>query len=403
MGSFRYRLRADRALLTVEDYRRAARRAVPDMVWAYVDGGAEDQVTLHRNLEAFQRWGLRQRVLTGVGEPDVHVEIAGVRCSLPVLLAPTGLTGLMHWHGELGAAVAAERFGTRAVVSNAATYTLQEIADGTAESHWFQLYPWGNNRSHMREMLSRAEAGGYHALFVTVDVPTYGLRERELRRGVGIPPLLTPRRILDGAIRPRWAYGFLRHRRFSLRNIVDEGGIDAAVRSVQTQAEYIYPDMSWADLDWVRAQWPGPVFVKGIMDPEDAELAMAMGLDGLVVSNHGGRQLDGAAGTLDALPAIVDAVAGRGQVLLDGGVRRGSDIVKALSLGADAVLVGRPYLYGLAVGGTGGVTDVLEILRSELQRTMVLMGCRHVHELGASWLIPVDPPVGTTDRDARSY
>jgi len=396
MGSFRYRFSAGRALLTVEDYRRAARRAVPGMVWAYVDGGAEDHVTLRRNLDAFQRWGLRQRVLTGVGEPDLHVEIAGVGLSLPVLLAPTGLTGITHWHGELGAAQAAERFGTRAVVSNAATYTLQEVADGTAESHWFQLYPWGNNRGHMREMLSRAEAGGYHALFVTVDVPTYGLRESELRRGVGIPPLLTPRRILDGAIRPRWAYGFVRHKRFSLRNLVDEGGMDAAVRSVQTQAEYIYPDMSWADLDWVRSQWPGPVFVKGIMDPEDAELAMAMGLDGLVVSNHGGRQLEGAAGTLDALPAIVDAVAGRGQVLLDGGVRRGSDIVKALSLGADAVLVGRPFLYGLAAGGTAGVTGVLEILRSELQRTMVLMGCRNVHELDASWLIPFDPLVGTT-------
>ncbi|HEY8706097.1 MAG TPA: alpha-hydroxy acid oxidase [Gaiellaceae bacterium] len=395
-GSFRYRLSAGRALLTVEDYRRAARRAVPDMVWAYIDGGAEDHVTLRRNLDAFQRWGLRQRVLTGVGEPDLHVEIAGVGLSLPVLLAPTGLTGIAHWHGELGAAQAAERFGTRSVVSNAATYTLQEVADGTAESHWFQLYPWGNNRGHMREMLRRAEAGGYHALFVTVDVPTYGLREGEIRRGVGIPPLLTPRRILDGAIRPRWAYGFVRHKRFSLRNLVDEGGMDAAVRSVQTQAEYIYPDMSWADLDWVRAQWSGPVFVKGIMDPEDAELAMAMGLDGLVVSNHGGRQLEGTAGTLDVLPAIVDAVAGRGQVLLDGGVRRGSDIVKGLSLGADGVLIGRPYLYGLAAGGTGGVTDVLEILRSELQRTMVLMGCRDVRELDASWLIPMDPLVRTT-------
>lgn len=396
MGSFRYRLSAGRALFTVADYRRAARRAVPDMVWAYVDGGAEDHVTLRRNLEAFQRWGLRQRVLTGVGEPDLHVEIAGVRLSLPVLLAPTGLTGIAHWHGELGAAQAAERFGTRAVVSNAATYTLQEVADGTTEPHWFQLYPWGNNRSHMREMLRRAEAGGYHALFVTVDVPTYGLREGELRRGVGIPPLLTPRRILGGAIRARWAYGFVRHKRFSLRNLVDAGGMDAAVRSVQTQAEFIYPDMTWADLDWVRAQWSGPVFVKGIMDPEDAELAMARGLDGLVVSNHGGRQLEGAAGTLDALPAIVDAVAGRGQVLLDGGIRRGSDIVKALSLGADAVLVGRPFLYGLAAGGTAGVTDVLEILRSELRRTMVLMGCRDVHELDASWLIPVDPLVRTT-------
>ncbi len=391
MSSFRYRLSAGRNLFTVEDYRRAARRAVPDMVWAYVDGGAEDHVTLRRNLDAFQRWGVRQRVLTGVGTPDLHVEIAGVSLSLPVLLAPTGLTGLTHWHGELGAAQAAERFGTRAVVSNAATYTLQEVAAGTAESHWFQLYPWGNNKGHMQEMLRRAEAGGYRVLVVTVDVPTYGLREGELRRGVGIPPLLTPRRILDAAIRPRWAYGFVRHKRFSLRNLVDEGGMDAAVRSVQTQTAFIYPDMTWADLDWLRAQWSGPVFVKGIMDPEDAELAVAMGLDGLVVSNHGGRQLEGVVGTLDVLPAIADAVAGRARILLDGGIRRGSDIVKALSLGADCVLIGRPFLYGLAAEGSGGVTAVLEILRSELERTMVLMGCNDVRELDASWLIPIDP------------
>jgi L-lactate dehydrogenase (cytochrome)/(S)-mandelate dehydrogenase len=395
MGSFRYRFSAGRALLTVEDYRRAARRAVPGMVWAYVDGGAEDHVTLRRNLEAFQRWGLRQRVLTGVGEPNVHVEVAGVPISLPVVLAPTGLTGIAHWHGELGAAQAAERFGTRAVVSNAATYSLQEVADGTTESHWFQLYPWGNNRRHMREMLRRAEAGGYHALFVTVDVPMYGLREGELRQGMGIPPLLTPRRILEGAIRARWAYGFLRHRRFSLRNLVDEGGVEAAVRSAQMQSEFVYPDMSWQDLDWVRAQWPGPVFVKGIMDPEDADLAMAMGLNGVVVSNHGGRQLDGTPGTLDVLPAIVAAVGGRGAVLLDGGVRRGSDIVKALSLGASAVLIGRPFIYGLAVRGREGVTDVLEILRSELHRTLVLMGCRDVRDLDPSWLIPLDPLVRT--------
>jgi len=394
--TFRYRILESRLLITVEDYRRAARRAVPGMVWAYVDGGAEDGVTLQRNLDAFRRWGLRQRVLTGVGEPELSVDVAGVPLSLPVLLAPTGLTGFSHWRGELGAAQAAERCGTRAVVSNAATYSLQEIADATAERHSFQLYPWGNNRRHMQEMLRRAEAGGYHTLYVTVDVPTYGLRETELRGGLGFPPELTPRRILAASLRPRWAYGLVRHKRISLANLLEEPGAKAGIRSVQLQADYLYPDMSWDDLDWVRSQWQGPVFVKGIMDPEDAEQAVALGVDGIVVSNHGGRQLESGVGTLDMLPQIADAVAGRAEVLLDGGVRRGTDIVKALSLGARAVLVGRPFVYGLAVAGSDGVAGVLEILRSELSRTLVLMGCHDVRELDASWLIQTDPPVRTT-------
>ncbi len=388
--SVRYRLVGSRSLLTVEDYRRAARRALPPMAWAYVDGGAEDGATMRRNREAFGRFGLRQRVLAGVGEPELGVEVAGVPLALPVLLAPTGLTGLTHWRGELGAAQAAEACGTRAVVSSAATYSLREVADGTAQRHWFQLYPWGNDRRRMRELLRRAEAAGYHALLVTVDVPVYGLRETELRRGMSIPPVLTPRRLLEGLRRPVWSYGLLRHRRISLRNLVEETGTAAALRSVQLQADYLYPDMTWEDVDWLRSEWSGPVFVKGIMDAADVDRAVALGLDGVVVSNHGGRQLESGVGTLDVLPEIADAVAGRAELLLDGGVRRGSDVAKALALGARAVLVGRPFLYGLAVAGPAGVAAVLEILRSELARTLALMGCRDVQELDRSWLVPLE-------------
>lgn len=381
------KLRTPTALLSVEDYRRAARSALPPMAWAYLEGGAEDERTVRRNREAFDEWGLRQRVLTGVGEPDVRAEVAGVELAFPIVLAPTGFTGFSHWQGELGAARAAERCGTRAVISNAATYSLQEIGDGTSERHWFQLYPWGNNRAHMREMLRRAEAAGYHALFVTVDVPVIGRRETELRNGMTIPPVLTPRRVLECAVRPRWAYRLARHRRFTLRNLVEDDGVRAAVESVQLQASYFYPEMSWIDLEWLRSQWNGPVYVKGVMDPEDAEQAVELGLDGIVVSNHGGRQLESGVGTLDVLPEIADAVAGRAEILLDGGVRRGSDIVKALALGARAVLVGRAYVYGLAAGGAEGVVDVLEILRAELVRTLQLMGCRSTRELDRSWLL----------------
>ena len=384
------RLRASTSLFSVDDYRRAAKRALPPMAWAYLEGGAEDERTLQRNRDAFLSWGLRQRVLTGVAEPGLGVTVAGVKLSLPVVLAPTGLTGFSHWHGELGAAQAAERSGTRSIVSNAATYSLQEIADGTSERHWFQLYPWGNNRGHMREMLRRAEAAGYHALYVTVDVPVYGRRETELRRGMGIPPVLTPRRVLECATRPRWTYRLVRHKRFTLRNLVEEVGAAAAVRSVQLQTAYLYPDMSWDDLDWVRSQWSGPVFVKGVMDPDDAEIAVSLGVDGLVVSNHGGRQLESGVGTLDVLPQIVDAVAGRAEVLVDGGIRRGTDVVKALSLGARAVLIGRPFVYGLAARGVEGAAEVIEILRAELQRTLILMGCKSIQELDRSWLLEVD-------------
>ena len=389
-------LRASTPLFSVGDYRRAARRALPPMAWAYLDGGAEDERTLRRNRDAFAAWGLRQRVLARVADPDVRVEVAGTSLSLPVLLAPTGLTGFSHWHGELGAARAAERCGTRAVVSNGATYSLQEIADGTAERHWFQLYPWGNNRAHMREMLGRAEAAGYHALFVTVDVPVYGHRETELRRGMAIPPALTARRLAECALKPRWTYRLARHRRFTLRNLVEGTGVRAAVESVQLQTAYLYPDMGWDDLDWVRSQWPGPVYVKGIMDAEDAETAVSLGVDGLVVSNHGGRQLESGVGTLDVLPQIVDAVGARAEVLLDGGVRRGTDIVKALALGARAVLIGRPFVYGLAVAGTEGVVAVLELLRAELVRTLQLMGCRSVDELDRDALLPILPGSGNT-------
>jgi L-lactate dehydrogenase (cytochrome)/(S)-mandelate dehydrogenase len=389
--TFRFRISGGGSRLSVEDWRRAARRALPPMAWAYVEGGAEDEATLRRNRAAFARWGLRQRVLAGVGEPQLGVEVAGVPLSLPVALAPTGLTGLSHWRGELGAAQAAETAGTRSILSNAATYSLEEVAAGTRQRHWFQLYPWGNDRGRMRELLRRAEAAGYHALFVTVDVPVYGWREREQRRGMTIPPELTPRRALEAALRPRWAYGFVRHRRVSLRNLVEETGVAAAVRSVQLQTDFLYPDMSWDDVEWLRGEWPGPLFVKGAMDAEDAERAAALGVDGIVVSNHGGRQLESGVGTLDVLPGIADAVAGRCELLVDGGVRRGTDVVKALALGARAVLVGRPFLYGLAAGGPAGVAAVLELLRAELARTLALMGCRDVRDLDRSWLVPLDP------------
>lgn len=391
MFKIQYRLTAPRQPQSIADYRRAARRALPDMVWAYVDSGAEDLISLRANEDAFRRWYVRQRILTGRFPTDLTTTIAGTDLSLPLLLAPTGMTGMSHWTGERGAAQAAEAAGTRAVLSTAASYTPEEIGAATTQNHFFQLYPWADesgDHTLTKSIIDRARAAGFSALFLTVDVQVHGNRETERRRGMGLPPVLTPRRILDAARRPAWWYPFIKHRRIGARLLVDEAGAKAALRSAATQFKLMRPELDWSDFEWVRQEWSGPLYVKGLLDPDDAAKAVDLGADGVVVSNHGGRQLDSALSSLDALPAIADRVGDRAQVLLDGGVRRGTDVVKALCLGADAVLVGRPYVYGLAARGPAGVSHVLDIFREEIERTMTLMGAGSLDELDRSWLIP---------------
>ena len=392
MPAFQYKLSSRAGPISVEDYRRRARRALPSMVWSYVDGGAEQLSTLRANREAYDRWCLRSRVLTGKEARDLGVEVAGTELSLPVLLAPTGMAGMTHWAGELGAARAAEGAGTRVILSSASNYSMEEVAGGTSQDHFFQLYPWADERTGARglteSLLARAAAAGYRALVVTVDVPVHGNREGERRRGMGAPPILTPARVADAALRPRWWYGFLRYQRTSLRNLVDEGGAKATVRSVQAQYRWMRPELDWDDFAWMREQWKGPLFIKGVLDPQDAARAVDLGASGVIVSNHGGRQLDGAPASLDALPAVVARVGDRAEVLLDGGIRRGSDIVKALCLGAKAVCIGRPYLYGLAAAGPRGVSEILSILRAEVVRAMTLMGVDRLEDLDRSWLLP---------------
>jgi L-lactate dehydrogenase (cytochrome)/(S)-mandelate dehydrogenase len=388
---FDLRLRPPLRHITVEDYRRAARRRLPDFVWAYLDGGAEDRVTLRENRAGFAKWSLRSRVLTATGKPDLSTAAAGARLSMPVMLAPTGYTGLTHWQSDICAVRAAEAAGTRMIVSTASSWSIEEIAQAATQEHGFQLYPRVGDLA--AKLMHRAWHAGYRTLYVTVDVPIVGNREGERHKGMSMPPVMTPRRLLNIARYPRWAYLALRHKRISGRNFVNGGSLSDAVRSMEIQSRHlVQATLSWDDFAWMRDQWKGRLFIKGVLDPGDARKAVALGADGVVVSNHGGRQLDFALSSIRALPAIVEAVGARAEVLLDGGVRRGSDVIKAVALGAKAVLVGRPYLYGIATAGQAGAEGVLEILRSEMERAMTLMGVGSVAELDRSCLIGPDDP-----------
>jgi isopentenyl diphosphate isomerase/L-lactate dehydrogenase-like FMN-dependent dehydrogenase len=395
--AFTYKLSSRPGPITVEDYRVLARRAVPDMVWAYVDYGAEDLETLRANRAAFGRYMLKTKVLTGNEANDLAVTIGGQKVSLPVLFAPTGLAGLSHWTGEVGAAQAAERSGTLSIVSTAGSYSFGEVAAGTQRDHFFQLYPWADLNSGRHDLthslIKRAQEAGYAGMFVTVDVPVLGNRESERKRGMGNPPVITPARVLNAAVRPRWWVNMLKHQRISGRNLVEAVGARAAVSSLRTQYRMMRPELNWDDFAWMREHWDGPLYIKGVLDADDAERAVSLGADGVVVSNHGGRQLNFAVAALDALPAIAHRIGGRAQVLVEGGIRRGSDVVKALCLGADAVCIGRPYLYGLAAAGPAGAEDVLDILRGEITRCMTLMGVAKVADLDETWLLPAGQAV----------
>ena len=385
-GGFRFALRSPRTPLTVGDWRDRARRRVPEMVWAYIENGAGEEKTLAANEAAFARYALRQRVLTGVGPIDLTTTVAGTTLDLPVLFAPTGLLGAAHWHGDVGAARAAEQHGTRLVLSSASTYSIEEVAAATAQAHWFQLYPWGD-RELVGSLIDRASNAGYAALVVTVDVPVYGNRLREQRHGMALPPTLTPGRVLSAALRPRWSYGYLRHRRTSLRNLVPDDSRAGAVKSVAVQSANLNADIDWADLAWIRERWTGPLLVKGVLDPDDAERCVDVGADGVVVSNHGGRQLDRAPAAIDALPGVAERIGTRADVLVDGGIRSGADVIVALALGARAVLIGRPLVYGMAGGGTRGASDVLRILTEDLRRDLTLMGVAASAKLDRSVLV----------------
>ena len=361
--------------VNVHDLRRLARRRLPAGVFDYIDGGAEDEVTLRRNVEAFTHYDFQPRVLRDTAKIDPATTALGTPVSFPVAVAPMGFCRIADPAGELAIAAAAGRAGVPYVLSTMATRSIEEVAAVSTGPTWFQVYTW-KDRGLVAELLQRAHDARYEAIVLTVDLARLGRRERDLRRGFTMPPTLGPGTLLSGLRHPAWTWSFLRSDPIRFANVVGKGvadGVEPVRLADKVQGQYD-PSLTWDDLAWFRNRWPGPIVLKGIQTVADARLAADAGVDAIVLSNHGGRQLDGAPAPLHLVAPVADAVGGRIEIYCDGGVRRGGDIVKALALGADGVMVGRPLLYGLAAGGETGVDHVFEMLRSGMEDVMALLG-----------------------------
>lgn len=387
MGSGHDRL-GPPTVVNIGDLRCLARRRLPRPVFDYLDGGAEDEITLRENTRAFRDISFRPRGAVAIKKCDLAVSVLGQELSFPAMLAPVGYSRLMHPGGEVVAAQAAGEAGTAYILSTISGHKLEAVKAATKGSAWYQLYLLGG-REAAEAGIDRARAAGYSALVITVDTAVAGMRERDPRNGM--------KELLGGSFlaklpylpeilaHPRWLAGFLADGGVPrLENIVVPG--QGPMKLIDVTAALVDAAVTWDDLQWIRKVWPGPIVVKGILTAEDAERAVEEGAAAVVVSNHGGRQLDAVSATIRVLPEVVSAVNGRAEVLMDGGIRRGSDIVKAICLGARAVLVGRAYAYGLAAAGYPGVVRALEILRSDVERTLRLLGCPSVSALGPAFV-----------------
>jgi L-lactate dehydrogenase (cytochrome) len=372
---------------SVADLRRIAKRRLPGGVFDYIDGGAEDERTLAANEAAFATTTFRPRVLRGVEQVDITSTILGERVSYPLVLAPTGFTRIADPEGELAVARAAARAGLPYTLSTLSTRSIEEVRAVSAGRLWFQVYAW-RDRGLVKEMIDRAAAAHYEALVLTVDTAVFGRRERDVRRGFSLPPTIGPGTIVDGAFHPSWTWSFVRSDPIRFANVVGRDVGDGA--SPVTLSDYINaqfdPALSWGDVEWLRSVWDGPIVLKGVQTVEDAVLAAERGVEVVALSNHGGRQLDGAPAAFSLVAPVADAIADRAEIICDGGVRRGSDIAKAVAAGATACMAGRAYLYALGAAGERGVDRVLEWFGADLTRTLSLLGARTMTDLDRSFL-----------------
>ena len=377
----RARRRLSRAA-SVADLRELARKRLPAGVFDYIDGAAEDELSMERNAAAFDQWEFVPRVLRDVSELDTSVELLGRRHPVPLALSPTGFTCIVCPDGELAVARAAARKGIAYSLSTLSTRSIEEIREVSDGPLWFQLYFW-RDQGLVAEWLQRAADCDYEALLVAVDTPVFGRRERDVRRGFTLPPTLGPDTVLDGLRRPGWTWSLLRSEPITFANLTGVKGYDGS--SALGLAEFAHNQfnqaLSWDDLNWLRERWNGKLVLKGVQSVADAQIAAEQGVDGVILSNHGGRQLDGAPPILELVPQVADAVGGTLDIICDGGVRRGSHIAMALALGADAVMFGRPYLYALAAAGEPGVDHLLDQFTEDLTRTLALLGVPKASDL----------------------
>ena len=368
-------------ILTIAEMKERARRRVPKMFFDYADSGAWTESTYRANEDDFAKIKLRQRILVDMAGRSLETTMIGQKVSMPVALSPTGLTGMQHADGEMLAARAAEEFGVPFALSTMSICSIEDVASVTTKPFWFQLYMM-RDREAMARMIERARAAKCSALVLTLDLQVIGQRHKDLRNGLSAPPKFTPKHIWQMATRPFWCLEMMQTQRRTFRNIAGHAKnvSDLSSLSVWT-AEQFDPQLSWKDVAWIKEKWGGPLILKGILDVEDARAAADSGADAIIVSNHGGRQLDGAHSSITMLPRIVEAVGDRIEVHVDGGIRSGQDVLKAIALGAKGTHIGRPFLYGLGAGGKAGVRRVLEIIQKEMDITMALCGKRNIKDV----------------------
>ncbi len=369
--------------MCIEDLRRMARRNVPGVFFDYMEAGSYSEHTRDANVDDMKAIKLRQRVLVDMSQRNLKTTVLGEELALPLAIAPTGLSGMQYADGEIHACRAAHAAGIQYTLSTMSICSIEDVAGAVKKPFWFQLYVM-RDRAFVADLIKRAEVAGCTALFLTVDLPVNGQRHVDMRNGLSVPPRLTPKTVFDVLRRPAWAWRILNGKRRTFANV--DGHLPGGPGfGGKTLAEWTHSQfdvsVSWKDVAWIRSIWPHKLVLKGILDPEDAREALKTGADGVVVSNHGGRQLDGAPSTIAALPKVADAIGGQKEVLIDSGIRTGMDVFRALALGANACMIGRAALYGLGAGGEAGVARAINIFKGELDTTMILAGVDDVKKI----------------------